>query len=88
LLLSCAGRRAAASRPAPNFELKQAILRLVIEKAIVSGHRLEIHLAIPASSHFHLTSLWGATHKSPRIADHRGVEAIRWREHKHRALSR
>jgi site-specific DNA recombinase len=44
----------------PSFELKQAILRLVVEKVIVNGHRLEIHLALPVSGDFHLTSGWGA----------------------------
>lgn len=46
----------------PDFELKQAILRLVVAKVIVTGHRLEIHLALPVSDNFHLTSGWGARH--------------------------
>ena len=44
----------------PSFELKQAILRLVVEKVIVNDHRLEIHLALPVSGSFDLTSGWGA----------------------------
>ncbi len=50
----------------PGFELKQAILRLVVEKVIVNDHRLEIHLALPVSGDFHLTSGWGATRNSFR----------------------
>ena len=39
----------------PSFETKQAIVRLVIEKVVVTGHRLEIHLALPVSGVSHLT---------------------------------
>ncbi|MBW2375660.1 MAG: recombinase family protein [Deltaproteobacteria bacterium] len=39
----------------PSFETKQAILRLVVEKVVVTGHRLEIHLALPVSGVSHLT---------------------------------
>jgi len=31
----------------PTFEVKQAILRLIVDKVVVIGHRLEIHLALP-----------------------------------------
>jgi site-specific DNA recombinase len=50
----------------PSFELKQAILRLVVEKVIVNGHRLEIHLALPVSGDFHLTFGRGAICSSVR----------------------
>jgi len=41
-----------------SFEVKRAILRLVVEKVVVTGHRLEIHLALPVSGGYHLTSGW------------------------------
>ena len=44
-----------------GFATKQAILRLVVEKVVVVGHRLEIHLALPVSGSFDLTLDWGAT---------------------------
>jgi site-specific DNA recombinase len=39
-----------------SFEVKRAILRLVVEKVVVTGHRLEIHLALPVSGDYDLTS--------------------------------
>jgi site-specific DNA recombinase len=42
----------------PEFEAKQAILRLVLDKVVVTGHRLELHLALPVSGDFGLTSDW------------------------------
>jgi site-specific DNA recombinase len=42
----------------PSFEVKRAILRLVVEKVVVTGHRLEIHLALPVSGGCYLTSRW------------------------------
>ena len=42
----------------PTFEVKRAILRLVVEKVVVTGHRLEIHLALPVSGSYDLTSRW------------------------------
>ncbi len=45
----------------PDFTTKQAILRLAVEKVVVTGHRLEIHLALPVSGGFDLTLDWGAT---------------------------
>jgi len=44
----------------PSFEVKRAILRLVIDKVVVINHRLEIHLALPVSGNYHLTSGWRA----------------------------
>jgi site-specific DNA recombinase len=44
----------------PDFKTKQTILRLVVEKIVVHGYRLEIHLALPVSGSFHLTTVWGA----------------------------
>jgi len=44
----------------PDFTTKQAILRLMVEKIVVTGHRLEIHLALPVSGDFDLTLGWGA----------------------------
>jgi site-specific DNA recombinase len=44
----------------PDFELKQTILRLVVEKIVATHHRLEIHLALPVSGSFGLTSDWRA----------------------------
>ena len=38
----------------PDFETKQAIVRLVVERVVVTGHRLEIHLALPVSGGFDL----------------------------------
>ena len=40
----------------PSFEVKRTILRLVVEKVVVTGQRLEIHLALPVSGSFDLTS--------------------------------
>jgi hypothetical protein len=34
----------------PSFDTKQAILRLVVDKVVVTGRRLEIHLALPVNS--------------------------------------
>jgi len=39
-----------------NFETKQTILRLLIERVIVNNQQLEIHLALPVSGNFGLTS--------------------------------
>ena len=39
-----------------NFETRQTILRLLIERVIVNDQRLEIHLALPVSGNFGLTS--------------------------------
>jgi site-specific DNA recombinase len=44
----------------PGFEVKQAILRLVLEKVVVTGHRLEIQLALPVSGSYDLRSTRGA----------------------------
>jgi hypothetical protein len=44
----------------PDFKTKQTILRLVVEKIVVTGYRLEIHLALPVSGNSHLTYVWGA----------------------------
>jgi site-specific DNA recombinase len=48
----------------PDFFTKQAILRLVVDKIVVTGHRLELYVALPVSGSFELTSGWGA--KPPR----------------------
>jgi len=50
----------------PDFATKQAILRLAVEKIVVTGHRLEIHMALPVSGSFDLTLGWGATLNSSR----------------------
>ena len=42
----------------PSFETKQTILRLVVDKVVATGHRLEIHLALPVSGGFGLTFSW------------------------------
>jgi len=42
----------------PTFETRQAILRLVLDRVVVTGHRLEIHLALPVSGGFGLTNNW------------------------------
>ena len=44
----------------PDFETMQSILQLVIEKVVVTDHRLELHLALPVSGSCHLTFRWGA----------------------------
>ena len=36
----------------PSFEVKQALLRLVVDRVVVNGHRLEVHLALPVSGDF------------------------------------
>ena len=38
-----------------NFDTQQTILRLLVERIVVHGQNLEIHLALPVSSHSHLT---------------------------------
>jgi site-specific DNA recombinase len=43
-----------------NFETRQKILRLVVEKVVVTGHRLEIHLALPVSGSCSLGCVCGA----------------------------
>jgi site-specific DNA recombinase len=45
----------------PDFEVKQAILRLVVEKVVITGQRLEIHLAVPVSGSYELRSTRGAS---------------------------
>ena len=52
----------------PTFETKQAILRLVLDKVVVTGRRLEIHLALPVSGGFCLSNRRGAGLSS----DHNG----------------
>jgi site-specific DNA recombinase len=42
----------------PSFETKQAILRLVLDKVVVVGRRLELHLALPVSGSFCLSYTW------------------------------
>ena len=44
----------------PSFEVKQAIVRLVVEKVVVTDHRLEIHLALPVSGVSDLRYVRGA----------------------------
>jgi len=44
----------------PGFEVKQAILRLVVEKVVITGYRLEVHLAVPVSGSYQLGSTRGA----------------------------
>ena len=39
-----------------DFDTKQSILRLVVEKVVVNGRRFEIHQALPVSGSFHLTN--------------------------------
>ena len=43
-----------------DYKMKEAILRLVVEKVIVTGYRLEMHLALPVSGNYDLTMSWGA----------------------------
>ena len=43
-----------------TFEVRQAILRLVVERVVATGRWLEIHLALPVSGSFDLTPSWGA----------------------------
>ena len=50
----------------PDFDLKRAILRLVVEKVVVINHRLEIHLALPVSGNFDLILDWRARPTSKR----------------------
>ncbi len=50
--------------PDANFQLRQAILRLVIEKVVIDFKRLEIHLALPVSGYFDLQGNWGASMSS------------------------
>ena len=39
-----------------DFETQQTILRVLVERVVVTNQRLEIHLALPVSGNFHLTS--------------------------------
>ena len=39
-----------------DFNTQQTILRLLVERVVVTGYRLEIHLALPVSGNFGLTS--------------------------------
>jgi site-specific DNA recombinase len=39
-----------------DFDTQQTILRLLVERVVVNGQNLEIHLALPVSSNFPLTS--------------------------------
>ena len=39
-----------------TFDTQQTILRLLVERVVVTNQRLEIHLAIPVSGNFNLTS--------------------------------
>lgn len=39
-----------------DFDMRQTILRLLVERVVVTNQRLEIHLAIPVSGNFDLTS--------------------------------
>jgi len=43
-----------------NFNTRQKILRLFVEKVVVTGHRLEIHLALPVSGSCSLGYVCGA----------------------------
>ena len=43
-----------------KFQTKQTILRLMVEKVVVTGHRLEIHLALPVSGSCSLGWVCGA----------------------------
>jgi site-specific DNA recombinase len=65
----------------PSFEVKRAILRLVIEKVVVTGHRLEIHLALPVSGNYDLTSAWrpktGLIHNSCALLNSRRAGSAR-----------
>jgi site-specific DNA recombinase len=45
-----------ASLENADFEMRQTILRLLVERVVVTNQRLEIHLAIPVSGNFDLTS--------------------------------
>ena len=45
--------------PDADFATKQAILRLVVDKVVVHGKRLEIHLALPVSGGCNLGLPWG-----------------------------
>ena len=47
-----------------DYKMKEAILRLVVEKVVVTGYRLEIHLALPVSGSSDLSLVRGA---KPRV---------------------
>ena len=65
----------------PDFATKQAILRLAVEKIVVTGHRLEIHMALPVSGSFDLTLDWGASlyasRTRRRVVDSHGAKCGR-----------
>ena len=44
-----------------GFEVRQALLRLVLDKVVVTGTRLDLHLALPVSGIFRLTLDRGAS---------------------------
>jgi len=54
---------------AADFHTQETILRLVVERVVVHGQRLEIHLALPVSSDSHLTS-------APRERAHLGERQL------------
>jgi site-specific DNA recombinase len=43
-----------------NFNTRQTILRLVVERVVVTAQRMEIHLALPVSRSSTLSYVWGA----------------------------
>ncbi len=69
-----------------DFSTKQVILRLAVERVVVTGHRLEIHLALPVSGNFDLTSGWGANPNSFRnqgsLVNRRAREGARCRRNR------
>ena len=57
-----------------DFDTQQSLLRLLVERVVVDGQSLEIHLALPVSSNCGLTS---ETMKEPDRAD-LGIRTGSW----------
>jgi site-specific DNA recombinase len=65
-------RRLGPSLLTADFETRQRILRLLVERVVVTNQRLEIHLAMPVSGNFDLTS----GHHHPGQSQERGRPAL------------
>jgi site-specific DNA recombinase len=58
-----------------DFATRQLLLRLLVERVIITGQRLEIQLAIPVSSNFGLTSEGHQRRHAPETRQHPHMRA-------------
>jgi len=72
-----------ASLGRADFDMRQTILRLLVERVVVTNQRLEIHLAIPVSGNIDLTS----GHRSSRQFEGGGQSCVFLRSGFERYLS-